>query len=364
MTIDFIPLANYSAVFYNSIMVLTLITFLHTQVLDIKDLRNIQFIKFAGGTLLISIILYMGLRPISGRYFIDMGTYNHIFQDYAQGNSVRGNKDILFHQFTWFSAQIMTAEAYFLLCTVIYIVPLYLVSKKWFKDYWFYGFLLFVGSFSFWAYGVNGIRNGMAGSLFLLGISRDKRLFQVLWLLLAINIHKTMLLPVLGFIIVQFHNNPRSFYVFWLLSIPLSLALGGVWEGIFANLVEDDRAGYFNAEVEEGKFASTGFRWDFLVYSSIGVVSGWYYIFKQKIKDEHYIQLYNIYLFANAFWILVIRANFSNRFAYLSWFMMAVIVVYPWAKYRFLDDQHRKFGFVMLGYVSFTFLMYFVYYAK
>ena len=51
----------------------------------------------------------------------------------------------------------------------------------------------------------------------------------------------------------------------------------------------------------------------------------------QLMQLEHNIPI--IYLTANAFWILVIRSSFSNRFAYLSWFLMAIIIFYPFFKH-------------------------------
>ncbi len=364
MTIDFVPLKDYADYYYHIIMVVTLITFFHTQVLTVKDQKTKDYLKIAGGILLLFVLLYIGLRPVSSQ-FTDMVTYNAQFQRYREGGLIIGNNDLLFHKFTQISAQYVSNTTYFFMCAFIYVFPLYLVSKKWFKEYWFYGFLLFVGSFSFWSYGVNGIRNGMAGSLVLLGFSREKRVFQALWLLIAVNIHRAVLLPVVGFLITQFYNKPQAFYILWFLCIPLSLAGGDFFQNIFAGYMEDDRASYLSeGAVEADKFKNVGFRWDFLFYSAFGVIAGWYYIFKRKLNDKFYIQLFNTYLFANAFWILVIRANFSNRFAYLSWFMMAVIIAYPWAKYEFIQKQHKKFGYVMMGYVGFTYLMYAVYYGN
>jgi surface polysaccharide O-acyltransferase-like enzyme len=62
-------------------------------------------------------------------------------------------------------------------------------------------------------------------------------------------------------------------------------------------------------------------------------------------------------VFANAFWILVIRANFSNRFAYLSWFMMALVIIYPLLKKEMIKNQYKVLAKVMLIYFAFTFLM-------
>lgn len=353
---DFIPIQFYTPIYYHVLLVFILVTFFHTQITAINSQLNLRYIKIAGVALFLFVLLYMGLRPIHG-VFVDMTTYNRGFQRYAAGGEIRSEKDLFFHIFTQSSAKIMNAQTYFLVCASIYVIPLYVVSVKWFKRYWFYAFLLLVGSFTFWAFGTNGIRNGMAGSLFLLGISRDRRIFQVLILILALNFHKSLALPIAGFIITQFYNQPRGFYYFWLLCIPLSLAFPGLWENLLASLVEDERSEYLTKEVEEGRFSQTGFRWDFLIYGATGVIAGWYYIFKKKIDDVFYIRLYNIFLFANAFWILVIRANFSNRFAYLSWFLLALVIVYPWGKYYFEKDQHKKLGWIMLAYFGFTYFM-------
>jgi hypothetical protein len=254
----------------------------------------------------------------------------------------------------------MNAPMYLFVCATIYVVPLYFASKKWFKDYWFYAFLMFVGSFSFFAYGTNGIRNGMATSLFIFALSREKIAFQVLWIITAIATHKSMMIPTMGYILVQFYNNPKAYYLFWLACIPISLIAGKSMELFLGDLIggTDDRADYLTkGNINNDNFSSTGFRWDFLIYSGFAVVSGYYYLFKKKMNDVTYNKLFNIYIFANAFWILVIRANFSNRFAYLSWFMMAVIIVYPWAKYKFMENQYQKFSYVLLAYIGFTYLM-------
>jgi hypothetical protein len=81
------------------------------------------------------------------------------------------------------------------------------------------------------------------------------------------------------------------------------------------------------------------------------------YIFKKKYNDLIYSQLFNMYLIANAFWILIIRANFSNRFAYLSWFMLPLIVMYPILKNEIFIKQHQLIGKIIFGYFLFTFVL-------
>lgn len=356
MTIDFIPIQHYSEIYYHVILLFTIITFLYLYSYRINDYRNLSFIKIGGPLVFVFVLLYMGLRPIHG-VFVDMTTYNQIFIRYADGYPITHNNDYLFHVFTMWSSKFMSANLYFFFCAALYVVPLYFVSKKWFKQYWFYAFLMLVGSFSFWAYGVNGIRNGIATSFFLLAVSSEKRLWQIAWMVLAVNFHATMLLPSLGFIATWFYNKTNAYYYFWFLSILLSLALPGFWENLFAGLVEDERASYLVTQADQRDFSRVGFRWDFLIYSASGVFAGWYYIYKRKYTDKIYIQLFNTYLFANAFWILVIRANFSNRFAYLSWFMLALVIIYPWLKVYIVRIQERKLAWIILSYFMFTYLM-------
>ncbi|WP_313114911.1 EpsG family protein [Aequorivita sediminis] len=315
--------------------------------------------KVVGGFYFIFLLLYMGLRPISGRYFDDMGTYNRLFIQYSNGAPITSTKDIFFHTFTKFCSQIMTANAYFLTCAFLYLAPMIAVSRKWFKTYWFYGFLFLVTSFSFWAYGTNGIRNGIAGSFFLLAISRKKLFWKIVWICLAINFHKTMLLPTAAFILANFYNQPKKLIYIWLLCIPLSLVGGGFFEGFFASLgFADERLSYLTeGNVNNDNFSSTGFRWDFLLYSATAVFAGWFYIFKRNYKDKIYFWLFNTYVLSNAFWILVIRANFSNRFAYLSWFMISLVIIYPLLKQYILEKQHKKIGLILATYFGFTFFM-------
>lgn len=350
MSIDLIPLEYYTGFYHHVILLVTLVVFYDLVNKGINRTR-------VGLILLLFVIIYMGLRPISGRYFGDMGTYARYFEQYQAGNPILVTNDLLFHYFMQWCSRVMSANVFFLTCAALYIVPMYVISKKWFKEYWLYAFLMLVGSFSFWAYGTNGIRNGVASSFFLLAIASSSRVWQLIWMGIAVSFHMTLALPAVGFVITWFYNKPRSFFYFWLLCIPLSLALPGFWEGFFGSMIGDDRAAYFTDDTYADSFSSTGFRWDFLLYSALGVGAGWYYIVKRKLRDVLYFQLFNVFLFANAFWVLVIRASFSNRFAYLSWFMMALVIIYPWLKYYFEKKQSIKLGWIILAYFGFTYFM-------
>ncbi|MCF7560784.1 EpsG family protein [Sabulilitoribacter multivorans] len=360
-----VPLSDYFDVWINTFLFLVLFTLLHTWVLKINDTKNIAFINIAGYILLVFVIFYIGQRPISGRYFGDMRTYVTYFYDYQMGAEIKGTKDIFFHVFMKASSYAFSVHGFFTLCAMIYILPLVRISKVFFKEYWYYSFFMFLVSYSFYTYGVNGIRNGAAASLFLLGVSfKDKKILMGLCFLAALSFHKTMFLPITAFLITYVYNSPKFYLKGWLLCIPLSLALGSVWIALFANLGfgDDDRlAGYLTTQAEEGTFSQTGFRWDFLFHSAFAVFAGWYFIFKKKFVDSFYNQLLNTYLICNGFWILVINANFSNRFAYLSWFMMAIVIVYPMLKERLFKNHHIMLGKIVFVYFLFTYSMYYLY---
>ncbi|EWH14032.1 hypothetical protein KLA_06872 [Cellulophaga geojensis KL-A] len=358
-----IPMESYYDVFMNTCLFLVLFTLLHTVALKLDAPKNLIFIQFAGITLLVLLILFIGQRPISGVYFGDTINYYRSYIAYQYGANISENvNDYGWHLFMKGSAQLMSVHSFFTIITFIYIYPMYRISKEFFKNYWYYAFLLFVVSFSFWTYGVNGIRNGAAASLFLWGISyHRKRALMIVLFLLAIQFHKTLLLPIAAYAITYIYNNPKTYLKAWVAAIPLSFVLGSVFITLFTSLgFGDDRlAGYLSGEAE----ANSGFRWDFIFYSGFAVFAGWFFIIKRKFKDQLYFQLVNTYLICNAFWILVIRANYSNRFAYLSWFMMAIVIIYPMLKQQFFKNQHFMIGRIVLAYFAFTYLMYKIYYA-
>jgi EpsG family len=357
---NLIPVKSYTAVFYYFLLVLVLLVQLQTSKSDILDKKNLNFLNSLGYFCLVIIVFYIGFRPLSGKYFGDMVQYTRDFLLYVDGGSIIGNRDVLFQYFMKFCSGIMSIDFFFLLCAFIFVYGHILVSKNFFKDYWFYSFLMFLVSLTFWGSSVNGIRNGLASVFFLIAISQKSKYSIYILMLLSVMIHKSLMLPVAAYFLAFFYKNSKNYLLFWLFSIPLSLALGGFFEGLFLGLgfgEEERLEGYFT-ELDEGIANSKlGFRWDFILYSATGVFAGWYYIFKKKYNDLIYSQLFNMYLIANAFWILIIRANFSNRFAYLSWFMLPLIVMYPILKNEIFIKQHQLIGKIIFGYFLFTFVL-------
>ena len=158
-----IPLEYYYPLYINLCLFLVLFTLLHTRVLHINSTKNLQFINVCGYFILIFLILYMGLRPVHIT-FGDTVNYNRAFQSYSLGEQITEVEDYGWHVFMKFCSTIMSVHFFFLICAFLYIYPLYKISKTFFDKYWYYAFIMFIISFSFWTYGVNGVRNGAACS--------------------------------------------------------------------------------------------------------------------------------------------------------------------------------------------------------
>ncbi|MDG3581737.1 EpsG family protein [Galbibacter pacificus] len=359
---DLFPIEKYGTVFYNMQAAVILLTVFHTQIMDYQDKKVQQYLGLIGWPYALFILFFIGLRPISGE-FIDMTTYAYMFQREISGSPIDIGSDFGFGFLVKFSALVTTINGFFFICACIYILPLAVACRRFFKNYWIYCFIALVASFSFYAYGVNGIRNGMATSIFILGLSYHKKpIVSGLIVFLSCTFHQSMYLPTAAYVITFFLNFPKAYLIAWFAAIPLSLVFGSLFIMIFTSLgFADDRLSqYLLADVDKSAFSNTGFRWDFLLYSATGTFAGWYFIFKKKFTDKMYHRIYGTYLISNAFWILIITANFSNRFAYLSWFMLAVVIFYPFLKKRFFNYQHQVLGIVLLMYFLFTYLLNFV----
>lgn len=356
-----VPLEYYTAFYFHFLLIVVLVMLYQSSTVEMESNENLVRKNQIGIFLLVVVLAYMGLRPVSFA-FGDMGIYAREFKLFLYGKLPTYEHDVLFEFIMYNFSKLGSAGAFFFFCAMLYIIPLYYASKALFRDYWYYSFLILIASFSFWAFGTNGIRNGIATSLFLLALTRKNLAIQLLLFLAIVFIHKSSMLIILTFFMVKYIKNPNLYFAFWFLVIPLSLALGSFWENFFLGLGFGEEAklnaylGEFD-QVNAGVELKIGFRWDFLLYSASGVFAAWYYVVKREYKDQYYLQLVNMYLFLNGLWILVIRSNYSNRFAYLSWFMLGLIIIYPLLKNKLFEKQHLMVGKIIAVYFLFTYLL-------
>lgn len=359
--LNLIPLEYYTNFYFIVLSIVIVLFYIYTQFVsfETKIKFNKQYLKFLGYFALFFTILYMGLRPISGRYFGDMSTYNAVFEQLKiYGTAALPSNDKFYYYYMYIVSIFGSAEFFFLLSSFLYTIPLFLASKRIFGKYWCYAFLVLVSSLSFWAYGTNGLRNGLAASIFLLVFSFKNIFIRLILLIIAVSIHSSMLIPLAAYILASTVKRVKLLLYGWLLAIPLSLVAGGFFQGLFASLIQDDRTSYLTeGNINNDSFSSTGFRWDFLIYSAVPVLIGYIFAIRNQSKDRLYEVILGTYLISNAFWILVIKANFSNRFAYLSWFMMGLVIVYPFLYSDHSKRKHQILGHISLVYFLFAFIM-------
>ena len=317
------------------------------------------------------LIIFLGGRPEKG--FGDTWGYTIVYNSYANAtlnDVLSGEKEIFWCILNWCCNSMgFSATDFFILIEALYIGLMFLCCFILMRNNIWVAMLFCLVSFSFYGYAVNGIRNGLACSIILVAIalfsgSKIRKCFALLLFLAAYSIHNSTALPIICIIgSLFFIKEPKYAIYFWLLSIIVSLIAGNIIGDFFANLGFDDRTSYFedleNADISEiKKFSKIGFRYDFLLYSSMPVLMVWYMTIKRNFKDFTYYLVANTYILSNAFWIMIIRATYSNRFAYLSWFLYPIIIAYPLIRFNVWVDQDRKTALILLAYSGFTFVMF------
>jgi len=327
---NIIPIEYYTIIYYNIVLIIILFTWIHTMSHS-GFTKSTSYFNYRATLLLFTfLMIYVGLRPVHN-IFVDMVSYSNMYDSVVRENHAVITTDFGFYFIMKFLSIFNSKTLFFFVLMLLYILPLYIASKRWFPKYYFFAFLILIASFSFLAYGTNGLRNGIATSFMILAFSyMDKKLWMYLFFFIAFSFHGSVLLPIVAYFIVTFYRSYLLYFIIWVMSIFFSMAMGSFWESFFIKLgfgKEDKLLDYFkNKEFYKESFSHVGFRWDFLIYSATAVFIAYYFIYVKKFRDKQYMRLVNIYLITNAFWILVIRASFSNRFAYLSWFMMGIII--------------------------------------
>ena len=370
-----IPGAAYGTIFYNTVLVLCLFTaFRLTSSSGNSLLYSKPALPVPTIILTVIIIFFMGMRP-NESYFVDTYMYAHSFNLMQNGVFASSAS----YEGEWLWARIMFAFAtgsgdvhmFFLFIDFLYYGLMLLCCWRLFPNNTWLAMLFFIGSFSTYSYGVNGIRNGVACSIVLVAIAmaaggaKPERYAGLLLSLIAIAIHRSTALPIAALWAAVFViKHPKQAIYFWIASIFLSLLLGNRVGDFFVSLGFDDRmTSYFQGQSDVkdmAQFSHTGFRWDFLLYSAMPVLFTWYLTMKRNFNDRAFNIIAVTYILANAFWILVIRAEFSNRFAFLSWFMYPLVIAYPLLRFNIWPDQDRKTALILLLFYGFTYLMYLI----
>lgn len=327
-----------------------------------------------GGIFVVFLTLYIGLRPtVWPEYYMFIDTFNYKADiDYLKHSGIQSWLDANpFNDSEWFYSCIRALSAAyadehlaFLICATAYVGCSALFCQRTFGNQWFIPFLMICAAFTFFSYGVNGVRNGMAASMVILAFSyRDKLWIAALLCFLALGVHKSMLLLIASSLLCWKITNPKLYIAGWILCILAAAVAGSTLSTAIASsgFIEDERFASYGIRGAGSDGYYTGFRADFILYSSLPIITGAYFIFKKNYQDTIYIWLYNIYITANAFWVLMMYASFSNRFAQLSWFIMPIVCIYPWMKGHLWSARHcKQLGWYIFLCYAYTFFSHFI----
>ncbi len=304
------------------------------------------------------LVLMLGFFPIEWGFGTDRANYAHGFLEIQSGRSNfdTWHNDIGFYILSLALGKFLSVQQYFVAVAAIYIFNYYYTIRKLVQSKAYWLLIAVLLSLGFTSYTLNTMRAGLALSFIVLSFSfYPSKWRMTVCLLVASSIHNSATIPSLMIIVSYLYPNTKLYYKLWILSIPVSFVAGSSFMSFFADVGADDRVSYLRTD----KFTTynVGFRIDFILYSLAPMLIGGYYLFKRNFNDKFYRLIYDSFLLTNIFWILVIRANYSDRFAYLSWFMIPFILVYPLLKADVVGNQHTWLGLILLGETAFSFLL-------
>ena len=333
---------------------------------------NSQHVDRGNSALVLAVLmaLLIGIRPVHDVFADTVG--------YAAYYRYLSHEDFLFsinvenlvfdNVLAWMSSNGFSVSAFFTACSFTYFIGRWWAYKKMFPQNTLVAFLMFLGAFISYTSSVNGFKAGAAASLFCCAIAcKDdfpKRLWRpALFLTLSFGIHHSMYVCIAGYIVCLFYKNTKVYLAFWLLALACAVLHVSYFQILFAGLTDQKGASYLITNGDSGWI--TGMRYDFVIYSAMPVLLGWYIRFKKNIVIEGYDFVLNLYLLMNGMWMLCMYASFTNRIAALSWFMYPMVLCYPFLKGYKLQkiSNNLSIAKVMLYQLCFTLFMEIIYYT-
>lgn len=316
----------------------------------------------------IAFILFIGFRNPYAPEFGDSQSYSYFYELRAGELYIWDwhAQNLLFDNlFRTFSSANLPIYTFYIFCATIYFGGICYAAHSFFKNNSLMGFIVYLAAFSTYTFSINGIKAGAAASLFVIALAlRDsgKKYIPLAFLLLSIGFHHSMRVPVVAYFVCLLIKKPKLYTYFWIICFIISALHITYFQNFFANLGDDKAMGYLAAE---NAFIRTdiagGFRIDFILYSFMPILVGWYAIYKRKINSTKYEFLLNLYTFVNSIWMLCIYASFTNRIAYLSWLMYPYVLIYPFMNEKWGPHQNKIFTRVVYLHLGFTLFMNYIY---
>lgn len=316
--------------------------------------------------LMIFLILLIGLRPPEDVWFAD--SYWYYFRYRALEGvpfvfNIKATNFIWDNLFDFFCAKSLGISNLFLLSDILYFGCTFIACRKLFPKDYAAAYLVFLGAFSTFSYSYNGIKAGIAASIFILALAyRKKLILSLVFVLISLGFHHSMQLPVVAFLIVLLYKNPKIYFIGWVICLLMALLHVSYFQNLFASM-SDERGSKYLA-LDGGDWGGvSGLRLDFILYSAMPIWVAYIAIYKKGLKLSNlYTIILDIYLITNSVWMLCMYARFTNRIAYLSWFLYPIVLIYPFLNEKWGPTRYKTFSKVMAYQLAFTLFMQLIYY--
>lgn len=356
----------YQPIYLIVVTILTVITTSIYKGQTYTSINNRAGVNITGYLIALAFALFIGFRPVSGRYFVDMSHYREIYYALVYGRSFSFNwhtENYLYDNFLfWLGSRYYEITVLYVVLSLIYFLCAYKAVSRLFGKNALLAFAVFLGAFSTFSYATNGMKAGVAASLFLCALSyRNKPIWASAFLFLSLGFHHSMILPIGAYIAAYFVKNSKYYFIFWVFALVMAAAHISFLQEMFAGLADERGAEYLTDTEDWG--GRSGFRIDFVLYSALPVAIGYLAIYKYKLQSKTYSFLLNTYLLTNAVWMVCMYAAFTNRIAYLSWLMYPVVTIYPFFCKTFMPEQTKRLKQVVWFQLLFTLFMDVIYYG-
>lgn len=333
----------------------------YTNTVVLNAQRTSVSLKGLALILMLFIVLFIGFRPVSGKYFQDMAGYYENYNAIIQGvlESINAHNFIFDVLFVFMALSGVPIDIFFLFMSSIYFGGIFVACKRIYPRDVMLSFLVYLAAFSTFSYGTNGLKAGAAASLFLVAVAyKEKKIISLIFLFLTLGFHHAMIVPIVAYVSAYIVRNRKVYFYFWILCLIMAALHITVFMNLFSGFTDEQGAGY----LQEGGNVS-GFRPDFILYSAVPIFVGYFIMNKYRIKSASYDFIWNIYTLVNSVFLMTTYGNYINRIAYLSWLLYPIVLIYPFLNFTWSKNQNKYLKYAVWGHLGFSLFMTFIYYG-
>src|SRR5690606_12336378 len=189
-----------------------------------KKVLNNRYIKLSTWLDTICMLLLSASRPIGKMGFADSQMFADWFLYAKEHAKPIHHRDIAFDYYQLLLSYVVNVRAFFVITSMLFLSLLLAIGKRINKEWYILVDPLFLCTEIYFGIMNVLLRNGIAMLLFILAILSKKTINKLILFILCIFFHKSMVLPVLVYALLQKINIKISHHLlFWLVALPLSL---------------------------------------------------------------------------------------------------------------------------------------------